>query len=106
MDRVDQLPLDKVMTPRIDCGFRNASDRMVIVRCCGPDQFYLERVVFPFELLSFECPSSAKLEVWTHGIGGPELLEVIQATELAMGQPLTRRDAEVCLADSPWLDAG
>ncbi|MEY4430806.1 MAG: hypothetical protein RLZZ533_742, partial [Cyanobacteriota bacterium] len=26
---------------------------MVIVRCLGPQEFFLERVVFPFELLSF-----------------------------------------------------
>jgi hypothetical protein len=57
---------------------------MVIARCLGPDQFYLERVVFPFELLSFQCPPESELEIWTHGLGGPELVERIPTGELLM----------------------
>lgn len=68
----------------LDCGFRNGSDRMVIVRCVGDDAFFLERVVFPFELLSFRCPPDATVEIWTHGLGGPELLEAIDAVDLAL----------------------
>ncbi|MFO0017942.1 MAG: DUF1830 domain-containing protein [Synechococcaceae cyanobacterium] len=64
------------------CGYRNSSDRMVIVRCIGPDEFFLERVVFPFELLSFECPQGTDVQIWTHGLGGAELLETIQADAL------------------------
>ena len=52
---------------------------MVIMRCVGPNEFFLERVVFPFELLSFECPPTSEVKVWTHGLGGPELLETLQA---------------------------
>ena len=48
---------------------------MVIARCFAGDTFFLERVVFPFELLSFACPPDADLEIWTHGLGGPELIE-------------------------------
>jgi len=55
---------------------------MVIARCLGPDQFFLERVVFPFELLSFQCPEQSELEIWTHGLGGAELVETIPASEL------------------------
>lgn len=55
---------------------------MVIARCLGPDQFFLERVVFPFELLSFQCPEQSELEIWTHGLGGAELLETIPVSEL------------------------
>jgi len=46
------------------------------------DQFFLERVVFPFELLSFQCPEQSELEIWTHGLGGAELVETIPASEL------------------------
>ncbi|MBM5809581.1 MAG: DUF1830 domain-containing protein [Cyanobacteria bacterium M_surface_9_m1_291] len=66
----------------VSCGYRNSSDRMVIARCLGPDQFFLERVVFPFELLSFQCPEQSELEIWTHGLGGAELVETIPASEL------------------------
>jgi hypothetical protein len=55
---------------------------MVIARCLGPDCFFLERVVFPFELLSFQCPDESELEIWTHGLGGAELVETIPVSEL------------------------
>ena len=55
---------------------------MVIARCLGPECFFMERVVFPFELLSFQCPEDSELEIWTHGLGGAELLESIPVGEL------------------------
>ena len=64
------------------CSYRNTSDRMVILRCIGPEQFFLERVVFPFELLSFQCPPSSVVKIWTHGLGGPELVETVNAGDL------------------------
>lgn len=66
----------------VSCGYRNSSDRMVIARCLGPDRFFLERVVFPFELLSFQCPDDSELEIWTHGLGGAELVETIPVRDL------------------------
>ena len=89
------------------CGYRNTSDRMVIVRCIGPEEFFLERVVFPFELLSFECPPATDVQIWTHGLGGPELIETLQADELlieaapapAMPLPLPLEEL------NPWVRA-
>ena len=69
---------------QLSCGYRNASDRMVILRCIGPEEFFLERVVFPFELLSFCAPASASVQIWTHGLGGPELMESIDVGELGI----------------------
>ena len=69
---------------QLSCGYRNASDRMVILRCIGPQEFFLERVVFPFELLSFCAPASASVQIWTHGLGGPELIESIDVGELSI----------------------
>lgn len=66
------------------CGYRNASDRMVILRCIGPEQFFLERVVFPFELLSFECPPNSEVEIWSHSLGGPEMVESFPSRELVI----------------------
>ena len=71
----------------LECGYRNSSDRMVIARCIGPEQFFLERVVFPFELLSFSCPPDSELKIWTHGLGGPELLESHDVAGLAIVAP-------------------
>ncbi len=72
---------------QLTCGYRNSSDRMVIVRCVGPDEFFLERVVFPFELLSFLAPPESQVQIWTHGLGGPELRESIQVEELCVDEP-------------------
>jgi len=60
---------------------------MVIVRCLGPEEFFLERVVFPFELLSFLAPADAVVEIWTHGLGGPELLESLDIQTLLVEAP-------------------
>ncbi len=60
---------------------------MVILRCIGPEQFFLERVVFPFELLSFQCPQSSVVKIWTHGLGGPELVETVNSGDL-LNDPL------------------
>jgi hypothetical protein len=89
----------------LECGYRNASDRMVILRCLGPNSFFLERVVFPFELLSFACPADSEVEILTHSLGGPELLEAMPARTL-------RLEATVALEmgaleeDGPWAQAG
>jgi hypothetical protein len=93
------------------CGYRNSTDRMVILRCCGPDQFYLERVVFPFEVLTFQCPPAAEVEVWTHGLGGPDLLETLRIEDLvidaeAIAAVTTQPMLEGALSANPWLQAG
>jgi hypothetical protein len=78
----------------LSCGYRNSSDRMVIVRCCGPQEFFLERVVFPFELLSFRAPDGCEIEIWTHDLGGPTLVEVIEAQDLLIELPLAESQQE------------
>lgn len=72
---------------QLTCGYRNGSDRMVIVRCLGPEEFFLERVVFPFELLSFLAPAESVVQIWTHGLGGPELRESIPVEDLCVEEP-------------------
>jgi hypothetical protein len=57
---------------------------MVILRCLGAGSFFLERVVFPFELLSFDCPVDSEVEIWTHSLGGPEMVESFPSRELAI----------------------
>ena len=93
----------------LTCGYRNGTDRMVIVRCVGPEAFYLERVVFPFELLSFQSPQDTELEIWTHGLGGAELLERIPVQQLTL-EPTESLEAEAgCSSDDllgTWATAG
>lgn len=82
------------------CGYRNGTDRMVIVRCLGPEEFFLERVVFPFELLSFLAPRDAVVEIWTHGLGGAELVESLSAADLAMDQELDPETEAIPVPDT------
>lgn len=79
---------------------------MIILRCIGPEQFFLERVVFPFELLTFHCPARSEVEIWTHGLGGPELLESIEALELVMESAPVTEPALGGIEANPWLQAG
>jgi hypothetical protein len=79
---------------QLTCGYRNSSDRMVIVRCLGPEEFFLERVVFPFELLSFLAPAESVVQIWTHGLGGPELRETIKVEELCVETPELVQDPQ------------
>lgn len=97
------------------CSYRNGSDRMVILRCLGPEGFFLERVVFPFEMLNFACPRDSEVKIWTHGLGGPELVESLLAEDLILDQvpPILASETpffpgltgEVTESDpsSPWL---
>lgn len=76
------------------CGYRNGSPYLLVLRCLGPDTVHLERVVFPFELLTFHSPPESDVEVWRHGFQGCELAETMTAEELTMAEPtpLRRRD--------------
>jgi hypothetical protein len=80
------------------CSYRNGSDRMVILRCLGPDGFFLERVVFPFEMLNFACPKDSEVKIWTHGLGGPELVEALMADDLILDPVPTN-----LAADAPFV---
>ena len=97
-----------------DCSYRNSSDRMVILRCCGSQHFFLERVVFPFEILAFSCPALSEVKIWSHGLYGPELLESFQSEQLLaescvetpifeMGGMFPSPSAS--LRTTPWLQA-
>jgi hypothetical protein len=97
-----------------ECSYRNTSDRMVILRCCGSQHFFLERVVFPFEILAFSCPPMSEVKIWSHGLYGPELLESLSSEQLLLA---TTPEAAVfetggmfpsssnSLRTTPWLQA-
>lgn len=107
LDSHDFTTMDPARSGLSECCYRNGTDRMVIVRCCGPDEFYLERVIFPFEVLAFHCPPASRVEIWTHGLGGPELVEGLSAEELrATPQVLPLQESEGRYAETPWLEAG
>jgi hypothetical protein len=80
------------------CRYRNTTDRMCVVRCCGPDAFFLERVVFPFETLHFRCPPGSDVEIWRPERSSNDPAEALAAEAL--------RTAEAAPAAAPaWWPA-
>ena len=68
------------------CLFRNLNQRMVILRCVGPERFFHEKVIFPFEDWLFTCPPCSDVEIWSHGSGGTELVETFPASDLLVDE--------------------
>lgn len=66
------------------CQYHNASNQMVILRCIGPEAFFQEKVVFPFEDWLFRCPPQCRIDIWSHGLMGAEQLDSINAQDLLL----------------------
>ncbi|MFZ9752355.1 MAG: DUF1830 domain-containing protein [Cyanobium sp.] len=66
------------------CLYRNSSSQMVILRCIGPQAFFHEKVIFPFENWLFECPIDSRVDIWTHGLAGAEQVESLEAEDLML----------------------
>jgi hypothetical protein len=75
---------DNPLMQLLNCTYRNILERMIIVRCFASGGFYLERVVFPFEILNFQAPENTEVEVWSHGLGCPELINTLAINELTV----------------------
>ena len=43
---------------------------MLIIRCIGENSFYLEKVVLPSEIIAFEAPKDARVEIWGNDLSG------------------------------------
>ncbi len=58
--------------------YRNSSCNMVVLRCIGADNFFLERVLFPSEEIVFSAPEDSKVEIWGNELYGPKLEQRIR----------------------------
>ena len=47
----------------IEFSYKNKGDRMIVLRCIGPSNFFLERVLFPLEVLTFMAPIDSRVEI-------------------------------------------
>jgi hypothetical protein len=75
------------LSPWLLCSYRNATNRMVIVRVRGAAGFFLERVVFPFEIMTFHSPGDGEVEVTTRTPSGQERTERIASHHLLAAEP-------------------
>ena len=62
----------------IEFSYKNEGSRMVVLRCIGPSNFFLERVLFPTDILSFMAPNDSRVEIWGNELYGPKLEERIR----------------------------
>ena len=46
---------------------------MLIMKCIGSSQFYLEKVIMPSEIFLFNAPKEARLEIWRMSMSGQML---------------------------------
>ena len=58
--------------------YQNKGSRMVVMRCIGPSNFFLERVLFPLETFTSMVPYDARVEIWGNQLYGPKLEERIR----------------------------
>ena len=57
----------------VDFSYRNLTSSMVILKCIGPERFFLERAIFPQEVFSSMAPEGSQLEIWGIESYGPNL---------------------------------
>ena len=57
----------------VDFSYKNITSSMVILKCIGPDRFFLERAIFPQEIFSSIAPEGANLEIRGNESYGPSL---------------------------------
>ncbi len=51
---------------------------MVVLRCVGPKNFFLEKVLFPSEEIVLSVPNDSRLEIWGNELYGPKLEQRIR----------------------------
>tara|TARA_Y100001968_G_C19350374_1_gene714324 strand:- start:810 stop:1031 length:222 start_codon:yes stop_codon:yes gene_type:complete len=52
--------------------YKNETPGMVVLKCIGSKQFFVEKVVFPDEVFILDAPEGAKVEIWGIESYGPK----------------------------------
>ena len=55
----------------VDFSYRNVTSNIVVLKCIGPDRFFIERAIFPQEVFSSMAPEGSQLEIWGIESYGP-----------------------------------
>ena len=72
----------------VDFSYRNITSSMVILKCIGPDSFFLERAIFPQEVFSSIAPEGSQLEIWGIESYGPNLEQRLRVSASKIGDPI------------------
>ena len=65
----------------LECLYQNPTDHMVILKCVGINQYYLEKVVMPTESFFFSAPGEARIEIWEMSRSGKLLNQRAEAAD-------------------------
>jgi 3-hydroxymyristoyl/3-hydroxydecanoyl-(acyl carrier protein) dehydratase len=69
------------------CCYQNSTSKIQVVRISNIQQWYFERVVFPAQILLFEAPQTAELEIYSSAMASALLVERLQCLSLRVRQP-------------------
>ena len=72
----------------VDFSYRNINNSMVILKCIGPDRFFIERAIFPQEVFSLMAPEDSHLEIWGIESYGPNLEQRLRISSTNEGDQL------------------
>ena len=64
----------------VEFSYKNQGSRMVVLRCIGSSNFFLERVLFPTDIISFMAPNDSRVEIWGNELYAPKLEERIRVS--------------------------
>ena len=64
----------------IEFSYKNECCRMIVLRCIGSSNFFLERVLFPKYIITFMAPNDSRVEIWGNELYGPKLEERIRVS--------------------------
>tara|TARA_Y100001968_G_C19446764_1_gene765816 strand:- start:703 stop:924 length:222 start_codon:yes stop_codon:yes gene_type:complete len=53
--------------------YHNKNLGMVVLKCIGSNNFFIEKVIFPNEIFNIYAPEGAKVEIWGLESYGPKL---------------------------------
>ena len=72
----------------VDFSYRNITSNMVILKCIGPDRFFIERAIFPQEIFSSMAPEGSQLEIWGIESYGPNLEQRLRVSACKTEDPI------------------
>ena len=72
----------------VDFSYRNITSSMVILKCIGPDRYFLERAIFPQEVFSSMAPEGSHLEIWGIDSYGPNLEQRFRVSASRTDDPI------------------
>ncbi len=72
----------------VDFSYRNITSSIVILKCIGPNKFFLERAILPQEVFSSVAPEGSNLEIWGINSYGPNLEQRLRVSATKKVNPV------------------